>query len=51
VITGKLAALPSDGDSGDSIGKRLAAFLADVATAWKLAAPAQRNKLARQLFA
>jgi site-specific DNA recombinase len=50
-ITGKLAALPGESDSGDTIGERLAAFLADVATAWKLAPPAQRNKLARQLFA
>jgi site-specific DNA recombinase len=50
-ITDKLAALPSEGESGDGIGERLAAFLGDVASAWKLAPPAQRNKLARQLFA
>ena len=33
------------------MGERLAAFLADVASAWKVATPTERNKLARQLFA
>jgi site-specific DNA recombinase len=50
-IADKLAALPSEDDTGDDAGERLASFMADVASAWTVATPAQRNKLARQLFA
>lgn len=50
-VADKLAALPVDGDPARGVGDRLAAFLADVAGAWKLATPTERNKLARQLFA
>ena len=49
-VAEKLAAMPTDELDSDA-GERLAAFLADVAGAWKVATPAERNKLARQLFA
>lgn len=41
-----LAALPS----GD-VGRRLAVYLADTASAWRAATPGERNRLARHLFA
>jgi site-specific DNA recombinase len=50
-VADKLAALPTDADPAGDIAERLATFLADVASAWMLATPAERNKLARQLFA
>ncbi len=50
-VTDKLAALPVESDPESDAGDRLAAFLADVAGAWSVATPTERNKLARQLFA
>ena len=50
-VADKLAALPAEGDPDSAVGERLAAFLADVASAWQAAMPMERNKLARQLFA
>lgn len=49
-LTDQLAALPPEGDPDGEAGKRLAALLADMAGAWKVATPEERNKLARQLF-
>src|SRR5215207_9601843 len=49
--TEALAALPAESDPESDAGERLAAFLADVASAWQVATPTERNKLARQLFA
>jgi site-specific DNA recombinase len=50
-VTDKLAALPAERNPDSGAGERLAAFLADVASAWQVATPTERNKLARQLFA
>jgi DNA invertase Pin-like site-specific DNA recombinase len=50
-VADALAALPTEGDPASDAGERLAAFLADVASAWKVSTPTERNKLARQLFA
>ena len=46
-----LAALP-DGESNpdEAVGRRLVYYLADLAGAWQAATPAERNKIARQLF-
>jgi site-specific DNA recombinase len=49
-LQAQLAALPDDDRLDQATGRRLADFLADVAGAWQLATPAERNKLARQLF-
>ena len=50
-IEDELAALPDGGGANDKdAGKRLAGFLADVAAAWTVATPEERNRLARQLF-
>jgi DNA invertase Pin-like site-specific DNA recombinase len=52
VLADKLAAMPSELDgSGDEVAERLAAFLADVASAWQVATQTERNVLSRQLFA
>jgi hypothetical protein len=46
-----LAALPIDaGNPDEAIGRRLVAFLENIASAWQVATPAERNRLARQLF-
>ncbi len=50
-LASELAALPPEGDPDGDAGKRLAGFLADVASAWRVATPDERNRLARQLFA
>jgi DNA invertase Pin-like site-specific DNA recombinase len=50
-VADKLAVLPPTGNPNSDAGERLAAFLADVASAWRVATPTERNKLARQLFA
>ena len=50
-LVDQLAALPAEGDPDADAGHRLASFLADVAGAWTMATPAERNQLARQLFA
>lgn len=47
----ELALLPDDGAADIDVGNRLAGFLGDVASAWTLATPEERNRLARQLFA
>lgn len=49
-LNAELAALPAEGEPDAETGKRLAAFLADIAGAWQVATPAERNKLARHLF-
>ncbi len=47
----ELAVLPTEGTADDAeAGERLAAFLADVSTAWDLADATERNRIARQLF-
>ncbi len=46
----ELATLPPEGDPDSEAGKRLAAFLGNVASAWRVATPEERNRLARQLF-
>ena len=50
-VADAIAALPAESDPDSDAGERLAAFLADVASAWNVATPMERNKLARQLFA
>jgi DNA invertase Pin-like site-specific DNA recombinase len=46
-----LAALPEDqGNPDEAVGRRLMAFLGDLASAWQVATAAERNKIARQLF-
>ena len=49
-LTEDLAALPAEGDPDSDVGQRLATFLSDVAMAWLVATPEERNGLARQLF-
>jgi hypothetical protein len=49
-VVAALAALPAQGNPESDAGERLAAFLADVASAWHVANPTERDKLARQLF-
>ncbi len=46
----ELATLPPEGDPDHEAGTRLAAFLRNVASAWQVATPEERNRLARQLF-
>jgi site-specific DNA recombinase len=46
----QLAALPMDREPDDATAERLAGFLADVASAWTVATPEERNRLARQLL-
>jgi hypothetical protein len=49
-VSDMLAALPAESNPESDAGEQLAAFLADVASAWRVATPTERNKLARQLF-
>jgi hypothetical protein len=50
-ITGELALLPTEGTAGDAgAAERLAGFLADVSRAWDIADPAERNRIAWQMF-
>ena len=49
-VSDELAALPAGGNPEDDAGRRLSGFLADVGSAWRVASPAERNKLARELF-
>ena len=49
-MTEELAKLPTSGDPGSDAGERLAAYLADVSKAWKVANPEERNRIARTLF-
>ena len=47
----ELAALPEgEGNPDEAVGRRLAAYLGDVASSWRAATPAERNRIARQLF-
>jgi hypothetical protein len=46
----RLAALPTDDDRTEAVAQQLAAFLANLAAAWAVATPDERNQLARQLF-
>ena len=50
-LADELAALPDEGDPDSDAGMRLMGFLADIASAWRVATPEERNRLARQLFA
>lgn len=50
-LTSELATLPAAAAPEAATGRRLASFLADVASAWKMASPSERNKLARAVFA
>ncbi len=46
-----LAALPEDrGNPDEAVGRQLVGFLEDLAGAWQVATPAERNTIARQLF-
>ena len=49
-IAGELAALPQAEDGGQATAERLAEFLGDLSSAWAVATPAERNRLARELF-
>jgi len=49
-LADELAALPAGGEPDSDTGRQLAGFLADVGSAWRVATPAERNKLARELF-
>jgi site-specific DNA recombinase len=47
----QLAAIPSSTDDlAEAATERLASYLADLAQAWQVATPEERNKLARQMF-
>jgi site-specific DNA recombinase len=51
MVAAALAVLPENrGNPDEAVGRRLVGFLADLASAWKLATPDERNKIARQLF-
>jgi len=50
-LTDQLATLPTDDDRTDTLGQRLAVFLANLSAAWTVATAEERNQLARQLFA
>ncbi len=46
-----LAALPHEqGNPDETTGRRLVGYLADLSSAWGVATPTERNKIARQLF-
>jgi site-specific DNA recombinase len=47
-IAAQRAALSSDQRPGT--GERLASYMADIAAAWEVATPSERNKIARELF-
>ena len=50
-IAESLAAIPvDDGPSTEAVGQRLAQMLADLAQAWTLATPVERNAIAREMF-
>jgi hypothetical protein len=50
-VAEQLALLPADDNTATpDIAERLAAYLADVALAWQVATPEERNRLARELF-
>jgi hypothetical protein len=49
-LIAELAALPSSDTPASGVGQRLAAYLADIALAWQVATPEERNELARQMF-
>jgi hypothetical protein len=42
--------LPEESATSEDAGRRLAKFLADLPSAWAVATPDERNRLARQLF-
>ncbi len=50
-LTAELAALPKEAEPSAAVAGRLAAYLADLAAAWRDATPEERNRIARQLFA
>ncbi|MDP9364923.1 MAG: hypothetical protein M3Q10_11990 [Chloroflexota bacterium] len=43
-------ALPAERNADADVGKRLAAYLADMVGAWRAATPEERDKVARQRF-
>ena len=49
-LQSRLAILPETTDDDDAVGERLAAWLADLSVAWRAAVPAERNRIARELF-
>ncbi len=49
-LTTQLASLPNDELEEAQVGERLAAFLTNLAGAWEVATPAERNRIARELF-
>ena len=50
-LQNRLATLPEvTNDQGDAVGERLATGLADLSAAWREAVPAERNRMARELF-
>jgi site-specific DNA recombinase len=44
-------ALPVESATSEDVARRLTGFLADLPSAWAVATPEERNRLARQLFA
>lgn len=50
-LTADLANLPAPAAPDRATGKRLAGFLSDVASAWRVATAAERNTIARAVFA
>jgi hypothetical protein len=50
VLTAEFAALPTWTEPDSHAAELLAGFLADLASAWRMATPDERNKIARQLF-
>ena len=49
-LTEELAVLPTENAPTAEVGEYLARFLADISTAWEVATPEEKNRLARQLF-
>ena len=50
-LVAELAEIPAAASPDEATGRRLAGFLADVASAWRVATAAERNQLARAVFA
>ncbi len=49
-MTAELAALPPEDAQPIDVGNRLVEYLGNIALAWQVATPEERNKLARQMF-
>lgn len=49
-LTEELALLPVESKPTKELGDRLAEYLADISSAWEVATPEEKNRIARQLF-